>query len=104
MARMSFVFLPAMAGNDGRASEANAAADADISAAPLLPLLIVELLLLKLDVLPSRIKPLPVLPPVLEAVLELRDRTEFPLILLVSGEGTPRRRSRHCYSHPSFVE
>ena len=91
MARMSFFFLPAMAGNDGRAREANAAADADISAAPLLPLplLIVEFVLLKLDVLPSRIKPLPVLPPVLEAVLELRDRTEFPLILLVSGEGIP---------------
>ena len=89
MARMSFFFLPAMAGNDGRASEANAAADADISAAPLLLLLIVEFVLLKLDVLPSRIKPLPVLPPVLEAVLELRDRTEFPLILLVSGEGIP---------------
>ena len=84
---MSFFFLPAMAGNEGRASEANAAAEEAISAAPLLPLLIVELVLLKLDVLPSRIKLLPVLDPVLD--VELRDKAEFPLTLLVSGEGIP---------------
>ena len=85
-----------MTGNDGRASEASAAAEEDISA-PLLPplLLIVELLLLKLDVLPSRIKPLPTLllvPPKLlaEAMLELRDRLlAFPLMLRISGERIP---------------
>lgn len=94
MVRISVFFLPAIAGNVGRAREAIAATEDDISAAPLLPLLMVELLLLKLDVLPSSIKPLPelLLPPpkpLLEAVLELRDRAAFPLILLVSGEGIP---------------
>ena len=95
MARISFFFLPAIAGNAGRASEANAAAEEDISAAllpPLLPLLIEELLLLKLDVFPSSIKPLPgltllLVPPKL--LLEARDILEFPLILRDSGEGIP---------------
>ena len=94
MARISFFFLPAIAGNAGRASEANAAAEEDISAAllpPLLPLLI-ELLLLKLDVFPSSIKPLPgltllLVPPKL--LLEARERLEFPLILRDSGDGIP---------------
>ena len=93
MARISFFFLPAIAGNAGRASEANAAAEEDISAAllpPLLPLLI-ELLLLKLDVFPSSIKPLPgltllLVPPKL--LLEARERL-VPLILRDSGEGIP---------------
>ena len=92
MARISFFLLPAMAGNTGRASEANAAAEEDISAAllpPLLPLLIVELLLLKLDVLPSSIKPLPTLLVSPKLLLEARERLEFPLILRDSGEGIP---------------
>ena len=90
MARISFFFLPAMAGNAGRANEANAAAEEDISAAllpPLLPLLIVELLLLRLDVLPSSIKPLPTLLVSPKLLLEARERLEFPLILRDSGEG-----------------
>ena len=96
MALISFFFLPAIAGNAGRASEANAATEEDISAAllpPLLPLLIVELLLLKLDVFPSSIKPLPgltllLVPPKL--LLEARDILEFPLILREhSGDGIP---------------
>ena len=94
MARISFFFLPAIAGNAGRASEANAAAEEDISAAllpPLLPLLIEEVLLLKLDVFPSSIKPLPgvtllLVPPKL--LLEARERL-VPLILRDSGEGIP---------------